>query len=260
MIGTSEIFLPLRFRGSEYRLSARFRDAGQDLVIFVHGLGCSKDSWRNAWARRELRDKSLLAYDLVGFGHSPRPADFDYALENQAELLSAIIDAYAVRRIHLVAHSMGGTIALLLPPRTLARLESLTLVEPRLMKSSCGIAAEARLGDYDRFRSEVLPRFRQRISRDPRVVFDLGRADSNAFYKSACSLIHWTHDHEMTTRFAHAPCRKVLVYGGLNRHLEELGFVDDLSKFEVPDAGHFVMHDEPDMFFQSLTAWLSKHD
>jgi pimeloyl-ACP methyl ester carboxylesterase len=258
MIGMSETVLSVRLKGREHRVSAWFREAGHELVVFVHGLGCSKENWREAWGRRELRDKSLLAYDLIGFGHSPRPADFSYMLDDQAELLSAIIDAYAVRRIHLVAHSMGGTIALLLPNRTLARFASLILVEPRLKSSSCGIAAETSQVDYHQFTSEVFPRFRRRVSRDPQAAFDLDRADPHAFYQSACSLIHWTQDDEMVKRFDDAPCRKTLIYGGLNQHLEEVGLVDDASKYEIPGAGHFVMHDDPTAFYQGLATLLQK--
>ena len=254
------MILPVRLKGREYKLSAWFREAGPETVIFVHGLGCSKENWRAAWGRPELRGKSLLAYDLIGFGHSPRPPEFNYTLENQAGLLSGVIDAYAVRRIHLVAHSMGGTIALLLPNRALARFASLNLVEPRLKKSSCGIAAEAAKGNFNRFTSEVFPRFRKRVSIDPQTEYDLDRVDLNAFYQSSCSLMHWTHDDEMLRRFDGAPCRKTLIYGGLNQHLEELGSIDNALKTEIPGAGHFMMHDQPDAFFRELASLISRAD
>lgn len=257
MIGASEIILPVRLKGREYGLSAWFREAGPETVVFVHGLGCSKENWRAAWGRRELRGKSLLAVDLIGFGHSPRPHEFNYALEIQAELLSGVIDAYAVRRIHMVAHSMGGTIALLLPNRTLARFESIILVEPRLVKASCGIAAETAQGDFERFTSEVFPRFRKRVLRDPQTAFDLDRADLNAFYQSSCSLIRWTQDDEMLGRFDSAPCRKTLLYGGLNQHLQELAIINNAMTFEVPGAGHFVMHDQQNAFYRDLAGLIS---
>jgi len=55
MIGTSEMILPVHLRGREYKLSAWFREAGPETVIFVHGLGCCKENWRAAWGRPELR-------------------------------------------------------------------------------------------------------------------------------------------------------------------------------------------------------------
>jgi pimeloyl-ACP methyl ester carboxylesterase len=253
----SEIALPVRHRGIACNLSAWFRDSGHDLIVFVHGLGCSKENWRLAWERRELRDKSLLAIDFPGFGHSPRPPEFRYDLEDLAALLADVIDAYASRSIHLVAHSMGGTVALLLPIRTLARFQGLMLVEPRLVQSSCGIASEAAQTTQTTFETDLLPRFRQRISVDPRSAFDLDRADPEAIYKSSCSLIRWTQGTRMFDRFAAAPCPKYFMYGGLDRHLEELGLIDAENKIEIPNAGHFVMQDEPDSFYGRLGALLS---
>ena len=75
------------------KVAVWLRDAGDDLMIFVHGLGCSKLSWRSAWMRPELRDMSLLAIDLPGFGHSPCPEDFGCELEEHAEVLAGVVDA-----------------------------------------------------------------------------------------------------------------------------------------------------------------------
>jgi len=247
----------VRVRAREYRLSAWFREAGEELVVFVHGLGCSKKNWADAWGLRDLWGKSLLAFDLIGCGHSPRPSDFNFTLEDHADLLAAVIDAYAVRQIHLVAHSMGGTIALLLPKRTLARLRNLILIEPRLKISSCGFAAEAALVSYQQFESELLPRYRQRLSGNRRTAYDLELADPQAMYDSSCSLINWTRNNEMLDRFRGTPCRKAFVYGGLNFHLEELGAVDDNLKFEIPGVGHFAMHDNPALFYRQLAALLT---
>jgi pimeloyl-ACP methyl ester carboxylesterase len=155
---------------------------------------------------------------------------------------------------------MGGTIALLLPNRALARFSSLNLVEPRLKKSSCGIAAEAAKGNFNRFTLEVFPRFRKRVSIDPQTEYDLDRVDLNAFYQSSCSLMHWTHDDEMLRRFDGAPCRKTLIYGELNQHLEELGSIDNALITEIPGAGHFMMHDQPDAFYRELASLISRSD
>jgi pimeloyl-ACP methyl ester carboxylesterase len=222
----------------------------------VHGLGNSKDNWRGACQAPALRERSLLAFDLPGFGHSSRSPELGYALEDHAGVLASVIDAYAVRSIHIVAHSMGGTIALLLPARILARLQGLFLVEPRLCKTSCGIAAEAAQGTFERFNAEIFPRFRKRYSSDPRVAFDLDRADPEAFYTGACSLVGWTERSELVGRFAAVPCRKGFIYGQRNRHLDELRAVDDALQFEIAGAGHFVMDDNPGGFYAQLGALL----
>jgi len=252
-----DAILPVRFRSRDYRLSTWFREAGQELVIFLHGLGASKENWRQAGAARELRGKSLLGFDLPGFGDSPGSAAFGYELEEQAGILAAVIDSYALRRIYLVAHSMGGTIALLLPSRIISRLECMLLVEPRLRQSSCELGAEIVQGNYENFVSHLVPRLRKRAEIDPEAAFDFDRADPRAFYLSGHSLIRWTRGDQMVRRFRSIPCRKAFIYGQHDKHLEELDAMDRQIAFEIENAGHFVMRDNPALFYRQLGALLN---
>ena len=257
MFGIPETMVDIRVRSREYRLAGWFRDAGNELILFLHGLGCSKDNWRDAWAVRALRDKSLLSIDFLGFGRSPRPTHFGYTLEDHAAVLAAVIDSHALKRIHVVAHSMGGTVALLLPPRTLSRLSSLILVEARLSKSSCGIAAEAVNFTLEEFISRQFSRIQRRISTDARLEYDLKRADPAAFYRSACSLVDWTRGSKMLEKFDSVPCSKLFVYGSDNRFLEEVGEIRAELIAGIRESGHFVMHDNPEDFYQRVIATVS---
>ena len=240
----------LRIRSREYPLSVRFRESGDELVLFVHGLGCSKENWRDAWSRPELRDRSLLAPDLPGFGHSPCPTDFSADLSGYAQIIHALIDAHAVRRIHLVAHSMGGSACLLLPDRVLARLESFVLIEPRIFLSSCAVASVAVGVTYEEFTATVFPAIHRQLSRDSRMAYDLGRADIRAFYNSSQSLIDWTSRRALLERYELADCRKYFVYGAENGQLQELSFIR--PTVSVESAAHFVMRDNPDGFYTCL--------
>jgi len=245
---------PVRVRSMEFRLSVRFREDGDDLVLFVHGLGCSKESWRAAWQRPELRGCSLLALDLPGFGHSVCPPGFTVDLAGYARVLGALIDAHALRRIHLVAHSMGGAIAVLLSPQVLSRLESLVLVEPRLCRSSCSIATATAGVSYDEFCRSVFPELCRRTDRDPRAVFDLDRSEVDAFYASGRSLLEWSAGRALLERFGSADCRKFFLYGAQNRHLQELAFIEPALQRVVRDAAHFSMIDNPDGFYNCLSS------
>lgn len=41
--------------------------AGNDeLVFFIHGIGCNKASFKYIWEANEVRDYTLLAVDLMG--------------------------------------------------------------------------------------------------------------------------------------------------------------------------------------------------
>jgi len=256
MMSVSQTTVVARFRGREHRLSAWFRDTGDDLVLFIHGLGCSKESWRQAWSSPALYGCSLLAIDLPGFGASPRPSHFSYDLEEQAGLLAGVIDAHASRRVCLVAHSMGGAVATLLPDAASRRVDGLVLVEGRLLTASCGIASEVAAVSAEEFEAQTFAQFRRRVEADHSAAFDLARSDLRAFYLSSRSLVKWTDGPGLVARFDAFDCPRAFIYGADNRHLGELAALDRGLLHEIAGAGHFVMNDNPDAFYP-LVARLS---
>jgi pimeloyl-ACP methyl ester carboxylesterase len=256
MVGIPETIILANLAGRGYRLAGWSRDSGEELVLFVHGLACSKENFRPAWSRQELSGCSLLAVDLLGFGRSPRPADFSYRLEDQARILASVIDGRALKNVHLVAHSMGGTIALLMPQQVLARLKTCILIEPRMSRRSSNVAKEISGLDWQQFQTDFLPRFKQRCINNQRFGFDVERVDPAGFYKSALSMTQWLAGDSILNRFMNAPCPRVFVYGRDNPHLAELETVPADLQYGIEGAGHFVMHDNPDRFYRYLGSCL----
>lgn len=249
--------MPAAVPGHDFRLTAWQRETSSEaLLVMIHGLGCSKQSFAGAWAQPEFRDWSLLAPDLPGFGRAPKPADYSYDLQQQARVLASLLDQRASRRVHLVGHSMGGTLALLLPERILSRLEALVLVEPRLLAASCSVAAEAsRIAEAD-FERQFMQGFRRRVGTDSRVAFDADHADPLAFQRSASSLVRWAGSGEMLPRFSRLPCPAWFVYGSDNRHLAELRELPAAQTVAIAGAAHFPMHDNPALFYTTLAGLL----
>lgn len=83
----------------------------------------------------------VLAPDLPGFGFSTRRID-DYSFKSHAAHLIKFLDQLQVRRVHLVAYSMGGGAAIEMATAKPNRIASLTLI------SSIGVQELELLGDY----------------------------------------------------------------------------------------------------------------
>jgi pimeloyl-ACP methyl ester carboxylesterase len=114
----------LRHRGRRLaltpgELAATFPDAGDRLVVFVHGLAADETCWRRgsqrAWGRPDLDYGALLAERrgvvplYVRYNSGLRISDNGRAL---AALLHRLLAAYPVvpRALVLVGHSMGGLV------------------------------------------------------------------------------------------------------------------------------------------------------
>jgi pimeloyl-ACP methyl ester carboxylesterase len=80
--------------------------SGEPLVL-VHGFGGWAFSFRKVVVPLSERYR-VIAVDLLGFGLSDKPADADYSLAAEAQVLWSVLDSLGVRRAVLLGHSYGG--------------------------------------------------------------------------------------------------------------------------------------------------------
>ena len=97
-------------------------------LLFVHGWAASHKFWRRTVPALSPRYR-CLAPDLLGFALSEKP-DRDYSMESYARWLGTFLDMLEIERLPIVAHSMGGMIALLFALEHPERVERLVLVNP----------------------------------------------------------------------------------------------------------------------------------
>jgi pimeloyl-ACP methyl ester carboxylesterase len=195
-----------------------------------------------------LADFQLLAVDLVGYGESSKPEDFSYSMEDQADILRALLDKMTFEKIHLVAHSMGGAVGLLLGKHIEDRLGSFINVEGNLIASDCGLISRKAISiSYDEFKDAM---FNRVIARGPKLWREMSaKSDPLGFYKSSESLVAWSDTEQLLEIFVGLEARKIYVYGDQNADMEILQRLGSIEKVSVPGSGHFVMNDNPKTFY-----------
>lgn len=91
--------------GSELHVEFYGPEDGPPIVL-THGWGMNSTAWH--YAKRELTDHfRLIVWDLPGLGHSTRPDNRDYSLENLARDLEAALGLTNNRPAILLGHSLG---------------------------------------------------------------------------------------------------------------------------------------------------------
>ena len=83
-------------------------------LVFLHGLGETSKSFREAFQAPELKDMNLIAPDWIGYGMSSEAADHDYSFQAQIRRLYKLLDGLGIDKFSLVGHSMGGDIGTLM--------------------------------------------------------------------------------------------------------------------------------------------------
>ena len=100
-------------------------------VLLVHGWGASIYMWRDWFAPLAESGYRVVALDLPGHGLSDKPSDEGrYRLASLTATVREVIASVGLVRPHVVAQSMGGTIALDLAAGSEPAIGRLVLVNP----------------------------------------------------------------------------------------------------------------------------------
>ncbi len=111
MTTINTIFFSTQFGDLEYyQVSNPDQDYG---IIFIHGLAQNKEWFKAQYLEYNLNDYSWIVPDLLGHGKSDKPKqEHLYSMKNQAIMLHDLLIEVKMNHVVIIAHSMGGPIAI----------------------------------------------------------------------------------------------------------------------------------------------------
>ncbi len=248
-------------------------------VILLHGVTGHARTWDAESAALAPRHR-VLALDQRGHGDSDPPPDTDYTVPALVGDLAAFVDALGLRRVALVALSMGGRVAIQYAASYPARVSRLVVVD---IGPDIAPDGRARVG---RLMADAPERFNTIED-----VFAYQRANNPRLHRSAAPRARgehgvrplpgggftWKYDRALREMVRSArwsdpidlwpawralACSTLLVRGAESDILT----ADTAAKMveaqpnarlvEIPDAGHTVPGDQPETFIQILRDFL----
>jgi pimeloyl-ACP methyl ester carboxylesterase len=103
-----ELTEELEWRGRRVRWARA--GTGPD-VVFCHGTPWSSELWR-PYAESLAGEFTVHLWDMPGYGRSSKEADHPVGLDVQGELFADLLEHWGLDSPHVVAHDIGGAVAL----------------------------------------------------------------------------------------------------------------------------------------------------
>lgn len=252
----------IEYKNRQIQIAANIRIRKENLILFIHGLGCAKENFDTVWNHRALRDYSIIAFDLPGFGDSPGLDDFSYDLEEHAEVCRCLLIHFPKFNVHVVGHSMGGAVGILLAEKIDDRLISFINVEGNLIGQDCIVSRRKASVSFEDFEKKQLPGLilATALSDEPgRRIWStlMKKADAKGLYYSSQSLVRWSDSGMLFNKFKTLDCKKVYVYGEKDSFMTILGKLGNIPVICISKSGHFPMNDNPGEFYSFLASYLS---
>jgi pimeloyl-ACP methyl ester carboxylesterase len=274
-----------------HRLKLHFwdwRDNGKPNLIFVHGGGDHARSWDKI-AEAFINDFRILAPDLRGHGDSNWACGATYSIAEFVLDLATLIDIVGRHPVYLIGHSLGGAVALQYTGVYPEQVKKLVVIE------GVGIPADSlppppayqRLKNWIDATRECEKRRPHRYSSLEEAYARMHKANPYLTDEIARHLTlfgsNWNADGTLTWKFDNYVHAKspygfdmtesqeiwsqiscpVLLFRGSDswtQDPEKAGWTRafrDYRLITVPKAGHWLHHDQPDIFLAETRNFLA---
>lgn len=81
-----------------------------ETLILLHGFPTSSFDWYKMWG--VLKQKyNLVTLDYIGYGFSDKPANYDYSIKDNADIIESLLTRLNIQQYHLLAHDLGDSVA-----------------------------------------------------------------------------------------------------------------------------------------------------
>jgi len=257
-------------------------ESAQATIVFIHGFGGSTFSWRHNAPFFAGQGYRVVSLDMKGFGLSYKDFASDYSHPAQAGLLAEVLARLGVERAYLVGHSMGTSVMLyfahLYPEKVLGLISVSGAVS--LDRGFVRISALLGFAPFRRIGEVFLTRYvtKERVGELLQSAYyrqDALTAEAvDGYYNRlvtgqwAQSLLAMTRDmSENTITFALEDFQfPALILWGQNdtwvKWIDIDRWRDEIPSAEfhvVPETGHLLMEEEPELFNNMVLAFLQSH-
>lgn len=98
------------FRWNGYEIFYIDEDNDKVPLLLIHGFPTASLDWHKVWD--ELSEHyRLITLDMIGFGFSDKPSEFEYSIKKQADIILDFLKKLKVNTFHILAHDYGDSVA-----------------------------------------------------------------------------------------------------------------------------------------------------
>lgn len=255
-------------------------------VALIHGTPASALLWRKTAPALADSGYRVHLYDLLGFGWSERPWDpaVDTSVSGQGPVLDRLLAHWGLERVHLIGHDIGGAIALRHAVARPESVASLTVMDPvsfdswpsprtrRQMRDGLeSLLAKPDAEHRAHFQEWLLSAVSDKAAfeRDalaPLLAFISGPIGQASLFQHQIRHYDARHTLDIAERLGGLADLPVQILWGAEDAWQAVDWARRLqaaipgARLEIlPEAGHFLMEDQPDRVIAHLIDHVRAH-
>lgn len=274
LVTKDDLFIKVSDHDIRYREYRTPEDNNPNLIL-IHGFGNNLHSWRSITPLLS-EHYNIFALDLLGFGLSDKPTDYDYSNVNQAKTVGEFADALKLDSFIVGGHSLGGAIGLHVAMNN-KKTKGLILFNPGIINTGVPEFARyinlifpfARVSAKQFANREFREQFLKRSYYNPSIVNEqvmdeiMMGSKTEDYLQGTSSMLGKFYDANEAELMNQVNTPTLIVFGieDRNKSMEEAlqlktGFKN--SKLQlIQDAGHYVHEESPALVSGSIIREMS---
>lgn len=255
--------LAIAYRDQPLQIDYFLRHGHKETILYLHGLGCSKNDFIEAADVVELQSHTLVAFDFPGFGKSPYNQNISLGMDDLVEITNIVLSELNVPDCLIVGHSMGGLVGLLYAEKYSERVDGFINVEGNLTLEDCFFSGKIVRYGPSGFTKEMLKRLQRRLARSDKKGLQehakaLQSASEKALSDCSFSMVDYSGNGNLVPRFTALDPPILFMHGSENRGLSYIPKLKDngCEALEIPNSGHFPFYDNPQAYYQAISSFL----
>ena len=274
LVTKDDLFIKVSDHDIRYRQYLTEEDHSPNLIL-IHGFGNNLHSWRSITPLLS-ENYNIFALDLLGFGLSAKPTDYDYSNANQAKTIGKFADALNLDSFIVGGHSLGGAIGLHVAMNN-KKTKGLILFNPGIINTGVPEFARyinlifpfARVSAKQFANREFREQFLKRSYYNPSIVTEqvmdkiMIGSKTTDYLEGTSSMLGEFYDANEAELMDQVSNPTLIVFGveDRNKSMEEAlqlktGFKN--SKLQlIKDAGHYVHEESPVLVSESIIREMS---
>ena len=274
LVTKDDLFIKVSDHDIRYREYRTPEDNNPNLIL-IHGFGNNLHSWRSITPLLS-EHYNIFALDLLGFGLSDKPTDYDYSNVNQAKTVGEFADALKLDSFIVGGHSLGGAIGLHVAMNN-KKTKGLILFNPGIINTGVPEFARyinlifpfARISAKQFANREFREQFLKRSYYNPSIVNEqvmdeiMIGSKTEDYLQGTSSMLGKFYDANEAELMNQVNTPTLIVFGieDRNKSMEEAlqlktGFKN--SKLQlIQDAGHYVHEESPALVSGSIIREMS---
>jgi len=264
-VSKSQCYTSISHRNRIYTIHYWIRKGTGNTLLYLHGLGNTKQDFKGAISREDLKSYTLVAFDFPGCGDSTYHDEIPLGIDDLVSITHKFTEQLQLKDIFLIGQSLGGLTGLQYALTYPRNLQGFINVEGNLHASDCDVQSRdvfryPFLGHEKTFMERVIHRLL--ISNKPHFATFGSQLRNNinlrTYFDYSRSLVDYSDHFPLVHQFATLPLPKHYIYGE-NSTITYLSLLREagISVTPIPNSDHFPTQSNPEAFYNAVIAFIA---